>query len=139
LRVSRLTPYKTYYAISTGRGPGDTGPGGTGVIYAFDIAPNGKEISNKRLFTDMVVDGLHCGPDDMTVDVAGNAWCSSNAPLGYAGVLCVNPQGKIIGRIRLPEVCANLTFGGPKRNMLMMAGSQSLYVLQLNTQGRAPG
>jgi len=49
------------------------------------------------------------------------------------------PEGKLIGRIRLPEVCANLTFGGPKRDRLFMTASQSLYVLQVLTQGAAPG
>jgi len=62
----------------------------------------------------MTVDGVHCGPDGMRADVFGNLWCSSNAPLGYAGVLVYNARGKLIGRIRLPEVCANLCFGGPK-------------------------
>ena len=68
----------------------------------------------------MTVDGVHCGPDGMRADVYGNLWCSSNAPLGYAGVLVYNAQAKLIGRIRLPEVCANLAFGGPKRDHLLM-------------------
>jgi gluconolactonase len=71
--------------------------------------------------------------------VFGNLWCSANGPLGYAGVFVYNPQGKLIGRIRLPEVCANVCFGGPKRNRLFMAGSQSIYALYVNTQGAAPG
>ena len=75
----------------------------------------------------------------MRADVAGNLWCSSNAPLGYAGVRVFNPAGKLIGRIRLPDVCANLTFGGPKRDRLFMAASQSLYMLEVATQGAAPG
>ena len=54
-------------------------------------------------------------------------------------MLVYNPQGKLIGRIRLPEVCANLCFGGPKRNQLLMTASQSIYLLQVNTQGAAPG
>jgi gluconolactonase len=66
-------------------------------------------------------------------------WCSSNSPLGYSGVITVNPSGKIIGRIRLPEVCANMAFGGPKRNFLLMCAGQSLYALQVQTQGAAPG
>ena len=41
--------------------------------------------------------------------------------------------------IRLPEVCANLAFGGPKRNRLFMTASQSLYAVHVNTQGAAPG
>jgi gluconolactonase len=59
--------------------------------------------------------------------------------LGYSGVTVWTPAGKLIGRIRLPEVCANLCFGGPKRNRLFMAGSQSLYAVYVNTQGAAPG
>ena len=50
-----------------------------------------------------------------------------------------NAQGKLIRRIRLPEVCANLCFGGPKRNQLFMTASQSIYMLQVATQGAAPG
>jgi gluconolactonase len=129
--------YKTLYVISTGKGPGDSGPGGQRVIYAFDV--QGTKVANMRLFTDMTVDGVKCGPDGMRADVTGNLWCSSNAPLGYAGVLVFNPGGKLIGRIRLPEVCANLCFGGPKRDHLFMAASQSLYMLQIATQGAAPG
>ena len=43
--------------------------------------------------------------------------------------------GKLIGRIRLPEVCANICFGGPKRNRLFMTASQSLYAVYVETQG----
>ena len=46
---------------------------------------------------------------------------------------------KLLGRIRLPEVCANLAFGGPKRNRLFMAASQSIYALYVATQGAGPG
>jgi gluconolactonase len=129
--------YNTLYVISTGKGPGDAGPGGKRVIYAFDV--QGPRVGNMRLFTDMTVDGVKCRPDGMRADVAGNLWCSSNAPLGYAGVLVFNPAGQLLGRIRLPEVCANLAFGGPKRDRLFMTASQSLYVLQVQTQGAAPG
>ena len=59
--------------------------------------------------------------------------------LGYSGVLVLAPDATPIGRIRLPEVCANVVFGGPKRNRLFMCGSQSIYVLQVQTQGAAPG
>ena len=66
-----------------------------------------------------------------------SAWLSSTAPLGYAGVTVWNPAGKLIGRIRLPEVCANLCFCGPKRDWLFMAGSQSVYLLRVGVQGAA--
>ncbi|HUB45574.1 MAG TPA: SMP-30/gluconolactonase/LRE family protein [Acetobacteraceae bacterium] len=129
--------YKTLYLISTGPGPGDNGHGGKGVIYAFDV--QGTKLSNMRVFSDCMVDGVHCGPDGMRADRAGNLWVGSNAPLGYCGVTVWNPAGKLIGRIRLPEVCANLCFAGPKRDYLFMAASQSIYMLLVNVQGAAPG
>ncbi len=129
--------YKTLYLISTGPGPGDNGKGGNGSIYAFDVQD--QKLANMRQFTDCKVDGVLCGPDGMRADRAGNLWVGSNAPLGYCGVTVWNPQGKLIGRIRLPEVCANITFGGPKRDFLFMAASQSLYGVLVNIQGAAPG
>jgi sugar lactone lactonase YvrE len=87
----------------------------------------------------MAVDGLRLGPDGIRTDTAGRIWCSSNGPLGYAGVLVYDAKAKLIGRIRLPETCANLSFGGPKRNHLFMTASQSLYMLQVQAQGAAPG
>jgi gluconolactonase len=131
--------YKICYVISTGKGPGDTGSGGDGKIYQWDVSSDGKSLSNRRLFTDMMVDGVHCGPDGMRADMQGNLWCSSNAPLGYSGVVVLNAGGTVLGRIRLPEVCANVAFGGSKRNRLFMASSSSLYSLLTNTQGAAPG
>ncbi len=132
--------YKRLYVISTGKGPGDTGPGGKGDVHVFDVGADNK-LSNHKLFTDCMVDGVNCGPDGARCDVDGNIWISSNAGrnVGYNGVTVWTPEGKLIGRIRLPEVCGNLCFGGPKRNRLFMAGSQSLYAVFVNTQGAAPG
>ena len=127
--------YRTLYLVSTGPGPGEAS-GGKGVIYAFDV--QGQRVTNMRLFSDCMVDGVHCGPDGLRADRAGNLWVGSAAPLGYCGVTVWNAQGKLIARIRLPEVCANLTFGGPKRNYLFMTASQSLYGLLVNVQGAAP-
>ena len=59
--------------------------------------------------------------------------------VGYSGVTVWSPEGKLLGRIRLPEVCGNVTFGGPKRNRLFMAASQSLYAVYTATQGAGPG
>jgi gluconolactonase len=128
--------YKTLYLISTGPGPGQT-TGGKGVIYAFDV--QGQKLGNMRPFSDCMVDGVHCGPDGLRADRAGNLWVGSNAPLGYSGVTVWNPAGKLIGRIRLPEVCANICFAGPKRDFLFMCASQSIYMVRVNIQGAAPG
>lgn len=132
--------YRKLYVASTGKGPGDTGPGGKGDMHVFDVGANNR-LSNQKLFSDFMIDGVKCGPDGVRADVDGNLWCSSNAGrnVGYSGVTVWTPEGKLIGRIRLPEVCGNVCFGGPKRNRLFMAASQSLYALYVGTQGAAPG
>jgi gluconolactonase len=107
-----------------------------GGIDVADVRGNG--IANQRRFTDCDVDGVHCGPDGHRVDVAGNVWSGSTSRLGYMGVTVWNPAGKCIGRIRLPETCANVTFCGPKRDWLWMCGSQSVYLVRLGIQGAAP-
>src|SRR5207253_2091370 len=121
-------------------GAGDTGPGGKGEMYSFDVGTNNK-VSNRKLFSDFMIDSVKCGPDGVRCDVDGNLWCSSNAgrAVGYSGVTVWTPEGKLIGRIRLPEICGNICFGGPKRNRLFMAASQSLYALYVATQGASPG
>ena len=132
--------YKRLYIASTGKGPGDQGPGGQGLIFVFDVGSDNK-LSNGRVFTDCVIDGVKCGPDGVRCDVNGNLWAASNAgrAVGYSGVTVWNPDGKLIGRIRIPEICGNVTFGGPKRNRLFMAGSQSIYAVYTSTQGVSPG
>ena len=50
-----------------------------------------------------------------------------------------NPDGRLIGRIDLPERCANVCFGGLHRDRLFMAASRSVYALYVNTQGVAGG
>jgi gluconolactonase len=108
-------------------------------VYTFDVGANNR-LAKPALFSDFMIDGIKCAPDGIRVDVDGNLWAGSNAgrEVGYNGVTTWNPQGKLIGRIRLPEVCANITFGGPKRNRLFMAASQSLYAVYVNTQGAGP-
>ena len=131
--------FRKLYIASTGKGPGDTGAGGKGEVYAFDVGTDNK-LSNSKVFSECVIDGVKCGPDGLRCDVEGNLWVASNAgrALGYSGVTVWNPQGKLLGRIRIPEVCGNLTFGGPKRNRLFMAASQSIYAVYVGTQGAAP-
>ena len=102
-------------------------------ILAFDVAENGREVLNKRVHIDAGPGGT---PDGMRCDIDGNLWCGwgmGNEELD--GGLVFAPDGTKIGRIRLPERCANVCFGGPMRNRLFMAASQSLYSLYVNTQG----
>jgi gluconolactonase len=102
---------------------------------------NDGRVASVKQLARVVIDGVTCGMDGVRVDVHGNIWCSSNAGAtpGYSGVVVLNSAGTLIGRIRLPEGCANLTFGGPKRNRRFMTASQSLYAVHVNTQGAAPG
>ena len=104
-------------------------------ILAYDVAPNGMTLAGKRV----LIDAGPGTPDGFRVDVDGNLWCGWG--MGTAeldGVRVFNRDGKPIAHIALPERCANLCFGGLKRNRLFMASSQSLYALYVNTQG-APG
>ena len=111
------------------------------VVFSFDIAADGKTIRNQKQFADFMVDGIRCATDGIRVDIYGNLWCGSNAGanVGYSGVTVWNPDGKLLGRIRLPETTPNIAFGGPKRNRLFMCAGQSLYALYVNTQGASPG
>jgi gluconolactonase len=117
-----------------------TGPAGKGDIHVLDVGSDNK-LSNQKVFTDCMVDGVKCGPDGFRADVFGNLWCASNAgrAVGYNGVTVWSPEGQLLGRIRLPEVCGNVTFGGPKRNRLFMIASQSIYAVYTATQGASPG
>ena len=105
-------------------------------ILAFDVGHKGARLENRRIF----IDAGPGTPDGMRCDIAGNLWCGwgmGNPDLD--GVMIFNPQGRPIGRVRLPERCANVCFGGPMGNRLFMAASQSVYALYVNTRGIAGG
>jgi gluconolactonase len=50
-------------------------------------------------------------------------------------VHCFDPDGTLIGKLKLPEIVSNLTFGGQKRNDLYITASSSLYALRVNFTG----
>jgi gluconolactonase len=102
-------------------------------IQVFDIV-DGK-IRNRKQFNDMKYRGISGGADGIRADVDGNIWAGANGGEGYDGVHVISPAGQRIGLIRLPEICANVCFGGPKRNRLFMVASQSLYSVYVNTRG----
>ena len=64
--------YKKLYVVSTGKGPGDTGPGGKGEVYVVRRRQPTTSSSNRKLFSDFMVDGMKCGPDGVRCDVDGN-------------------------------------------------------------------
>ena len=117
---------KLLYIVDSG-----TTHGGPAHIRVFDIVAN--KLRKSRVFADDFAPGF---TDGMRVDVKGNVWCS----MGWAdpaedGVRCYAPDGDMIGKVHLPETCANLCFGGKKRNRLFMCGSTSVYALYLDIQG----
>jgi gluconolactonase len=116
---------KLLYIVDTGQPEDKPQP-----IKVFDVV-DGKKLSNGRLFCDMGKGGS----DGIRCDVNGNIWAAAGGGEGYDGVHVFTPDGKLIGKICLPEICANLSFGGKNRNRLFMTASQSLYSLYVNTQG----
>ncbi|HWH48771.1 MAG TPA: SMP-30/gluconolactonase/LRE family protein [Burkholderiales bacterium] len=117
----------TLYLVESGTTPRN--------VYAYDVA-GGRKLTGKRKFID-VGPGT---PDGMRCDVDGNLWMGwGMGSAALDGVSIYNPDGKLIGRINLPERCANLCFGGTFRNRLFMAASRSVYALYVNTQGARGG
>ena len=119
--------YKKLYLCDTGS-PRD--------IQVFDVV-DGRTLRAKRQFTNMAMPGKAGGlADGIRADVDGNIWAGAGwAGAGYDGVHVFSPAGERIGMILLPEICANLCFGGARRNRLFMAASQSLYALYVGTRG----
>ncbi len=107
------------------------------VIRVYDVIDQGTRIATSRTLIDAGPNGT---PDGMRVDVDGNLWCGwGMGAEGLDGVSIFNAAGKPIGRIDLPERCANLCFGGLHRNRLFMAASTSVYSVFVGTQGVAGG
>jgi len=102
------------------------------VIRGYDVVEDGTKLANGRVVVTCdasnIADGFRCDAD-------GNLWVGWGPGEEYDGVMVFNPEGKRIGKISLPERCANLCFGGPRRNRLFMAASHSLYSLYVNVQG----
>lgn len=105
-------------------------------VYVYDVVDAGKRLANRRKFIDVGAGT----PDGMRCDSDGNLWMGwGMGDAALDGVCIFNPDGRLIGRIALPERCANLCFGGLNRNRLFMAASKSVYALYVNIQGAAGG
>ena len=116
----------------------DTGvshyPTAKSIIWVFDV--DGAKLANPRTFVSMELDGKTGVSDGIRCDEDGNVWSSAGwAGEGYDGVHIFAPDATRIGQIRLPEICANVCFGGTKGNRLFMTASQSLYAVYVGTRG----
>lgn len=94
-------------------------------IRVYEVV-EGRRVTNGRMFA-VINPGQ---PDGFRVDNQGNIFTSSED-----SVQVYAPDGTRLGKIRVPEVCANLTFGGPDRDRLFIAAASSLYAIDLNTRG----
>jgi gluconolactonase len=137
---------------------------GQAAIVADDIAgPNGlcfspdekhlyvvesRAVPTRKIRVFDVIDGCSLGasrvlidasggtPDGFRCDMDGNIWAGwGMGDPKLDGVMVFDPEGQPIGRIALPERCANLCFGGRQRNRLFMACGHGLYALYVNARG----
>jgi gluconolactonase len=143
--------YKKCYIADTGASHYEKAPRN---IMVFDVV-DGRKLAKGKEYVSMAFEGLPADArgksaggnigglgkgsgfaDGIRADVDGNIWVGSGwVGDGYDGVQVFSPDGVRIGMILLPEICANLCFGGPRRNRLFMAASQSLYAVYVETQG----
>ncbi len=118
--------------------------GGNRKVWAFDLAADGS-LSRQRVVYDF---GKGRGGDGMKVDMKGNLWVAAgiNRPRGNAGeslevpagIYVISPEGKLLGRIPIPEdLLTNLAFGGPERKTLFVTAGKTLYRFPVQVPGFA--
>lgn len=112
----------------------DTGvshrPDGPKHIRKLEVKADGKTLGKSKVFA-VSTAGLF---DGFRFDRDGRLWTSAGD-----GVHCYYPDGTLIGKIRIPEIVANVTFGGAKRNRLFICGTTSLYSAYLAINGYRMG
>lgn len=115
------------YVADTGATHKENGPRH---IRRFAVSKNGRGVTGGEVFAECDA-GLF---DGFRVDRQGRIWASADD-----GVHCYEPDGTLIGKILIPEIVANVTFGGTKRNRLFICGTTSLYSVMLMTNGSKLG
>lgn len=110
------------YIVDSGKAPDPDGPHH---IRVFDVTEN-NTLRNGKVLAE-VSPGI---PDGLRLDVDGNIWCTA-----ADGVHCITAEGELIGKIRVPEVCGNVVFGGPRRNRLFICAYTSIYAIYVNALG----
>lgn len=98
-------------------------------IRCLDVSADGKKLTKSRVFAESTA-GLF---DGFRLDQDGRIWTSAGD-----GVHCYDPDGTLIGKILIPEMVANVCFGGPRLNRLFICGTTSLYSAYLAINGISP-
>ncbi len=101
-------------------------------LWRYDVRPDGT-VTNKRQFANWNSDSRVGLPDGVKVDTAGNIYAS-----GPGGIRILNPQGKELGQILLPDDAANMAFGGADMKTLYITASSAIYRIDLATAGMKP-
>jgi gluconolactonase len=114
---------KTLYIADTGITHKENGPKH---IRKFEVKADGASLGKSSVFADCTV-GLF---DGFRLDESDRIWTSA-----ADGVHCYDKDGTLIGKIKIPELVANVCFGGPKRNRLFICGTTSLYSAYLAIRG----
>jgi gluconolactonase len=94
-------------------------------LRRFDVADDGT-LTGGAVFAECDAGSF----DGMRLDSAGRVWAAA-----HDGLHCFDPDGTLIGKLRLPENVSNLTFGGRQRNHLYITATTSLYSLRVNING----
>ncbi|MGE0310397.1 MAG: SMP-30/gluconolactonase/LRE family protein [Lautropia sp.] len=110
------------YVADTGASHADDGPRH---LRVFDVAADGT-LGGGAVFAECTA-GLF---DGFRLDSDGRLWVSA-----ADGVHCLSPEGELLGKVLVPEVVANVAFGGPKRNRLYICATTSLYSVMLTVNG----
>jgi gluconolactonase len=95
-------------------------------LRSYRLSPDGHSIAGEGSVVATCTEGVF---DGFRVDDEGNIWASAGD-----GVHCLAPDGTLLGKIRIPEVVANVEFGGLKRNRLYICGTTSLYAMYVNAR-----
>ena len=114
---------KVLYVADTG---GSHVEGGPRHIRCLEVGADGRTLGASRVFAECSA-GLF---DGFRADAEGRIWTSTGE-----GVHCYLPDGTLAGKILVPELVANVEFGGPRRNRLFICGTTSLYSVFLTTTG----
>ncbi|MFN8008584.1 MAG: SMP-30/gluconolactonase/LRE family protein [Terriglobia bacterium] len=115
--------------------------GGNRKIWAFDVQADGR-VGNQRLVFDFAPGR---GGDGLRLDMDGNIWVAAgvNRPRHGgetadvpAGIYVITPQGKLLGRIPVPEdLLTNLTFGGKDKKTLYITAGKTLFKTRIPVSG----
>jgi gluconolactonase len=99
---------------------------GANHIRVFDVADDWR-LTSDRIFASAAAGNF----DNIRLDIDGRLWAAAMTD----GVHCYDPDGTLLGRIAVPEVVANICFGGRKRNRMFIAATSSLYSVLMSVTG----